>query len=138
MIVASFLVKHLLVDWREDDGWSRDTLVDADFASNSANWLWVAGSGANAAPYFRIFNSVLQREKFDVQGGYMRRWGPEIAACPMPCRINHGPPWRVLAVLQASGRTAPTLHTERRPSVCAQARAGSPCFDARSKGRLNF
>jgi deoxyribodipyrimidine photo-lyase len=82
MIVASFLVKHLLIDWRDGEAWFWDTLVDADPGSNPANWQWVAGSGADAAPYFRIFNPILQGEKFDAQGDYVRRWVPEIAKLP--------------------------------------------------------
>jgi deoxyribodipyrimidine photo-lyase len=82
MIVASFLVKHLLVDWREGEAWFWDTLVDADIANNVCNWQWVAGSGADAAPYFRIFNPILQAERFDPDGAYVRRWVPEIACLP--------------------------------------------------------
>ena len=79
MIVASFLIKDLLIDWREGEAWFRDTLVDADPASNAANWQWVAGSGADASPFFRIFNPVLQGEKFDPDGGYIRTFVPELA-----------------------------------------------------------
>ncbi|GBQ13148.1 deoxyribodipyrimidine photo-lyase [Komagataeibacter rhaeticus] len=79
MIVASFLTKHLLLDWRAGERWFADTLVDADGASNPFNWQWVAGCGLDAAPYFRIFNPVLQGEKFDPEGDYVRRWVPEIA-----------------------------------------------------------
>ena len=79
MIVASFLVKHLLLPWQDGAAWFWDTLVDADLASNSANWQWVAGSGADAAPYFRIFNPVLQGRKFDPDGNYVRRFVPELA-----------------------------------------------------------
>lgn len=82
MVVASFLVKHLLIDWRDGEAWFWDTLVDADPASNPANWQWVAGSGADAAPYFRVFNPVLQGEKFDPQGRYVRRFVPELADLP--------------------------------------------------------
>ena len=82
MIAASFLTKHLLIDWREGEAWFWDTLVDADQASNAANWQWVAGSGADAAPYFRIFNPILQGEKFDPDGVYVRRCVPEIARLP--------------------------------------------------------
>lgn len=82
MIVASFLVKDLLVDWREGEAWFWDTLVDADIANNSASWQWVAGCGADAAPYFRIFNPVLQGEKFDPEGAYVRQYVPEIAKLP--------------------------------------------------------
>ncbi len=80
MIVASFLIKHLLIDWREGEAWFWDTLVDADPANNAASWQWVAGSGADAAPYYRIFNPVTQGLKFDPRGAYVRRWIPEIAA----------------------------------------------------------
>ncbi|MGI8723952.1 MAG: cryptochrome/photolyase family protein [Methyloceanibacter sp.] len=79
MVVASFLVKHLLVPWQRGADWFLDTLVDADLASNQANWQWVAGSGADAAPYFRIFNPVLQGQKFDPSGDYVRRFVPELA-----------------------------------------------------------
>ncbi|MBX3568321.1 MAG: deoxyribodipyrimidine photo-lyase [Rhizobiaceae bacterium] len=82
MIAASFLSKHLLIDWRDGESWFWDTLVDADPASNPANWQWVAGSGADAAPYFRIFNPILQGEKFDGDGGYVRRFVPELAKLP--------------------------------------------------------
>jgi len=82
MVVASFLVKHLLIDWRQGEAWFWDTLVDADLASNAQNWQWVAGSGADAAPYFRIFNPVTQGEKFDAAGKYVRLWVPELARVP--------------------------------------------------------
>jgi deoxyribodipyrimidine photo-lyase len=82
MVVASFLVKHLLVNWREGEAWFWDTLVDADPANNPASWQWVAGSGADAAPYFRIFNPQSQGEKFDTDGSYTRRWVPELAELP--------------------------------------------------------
>jgi len=82
MIVASFLTKHLLIDWRVGETWFWDTLVDADAANNPFGWQWVAGSGYDAQPYFRIFNPVLQGEKFDPDGAYVRRWVPEIAALP--------------------------------------------------------
>jgi deoxyribodipyrimidine photo-lyase len=82
MAVASLLIKNMLTDWRIGEDWFWDTLCDADPASNAASWQWVAGSGADAAPYFRIFNPVLQGEKFDPQGDYVRRWVPELAALP--------------------------------------------------------
>ncbi len=82
MIVASVLVKHLLQPWQAGAAWFWDTLVDADLASNSASWQWVAGCGTDAAPYFRVFNPVLQGEKFDGDGAYVRRWVPEIANLP--------------------------------------------------------
>jgi deoxyribodipyrimidine photo-lyase len=80
MIAASFLVKHLLIDWRQGEEWFWDTLIDADPASNPLNWQWVAGSGVDSAPYFRIFNPVLQAERFDPNGEYVRRWVPELAS----------------------------------------------------------
>lgn len=79
MIAASFLIKHLLIDWRRGEGWFWDTLVDADLGNNAASWQWVAGSGADASPYFRIFNPVTQGERYDADGAYVRRWVPEIA-----------------------------------------------------------
>jgi deoxyribodipyrimidine photo-lyase len=82
MIVASFLVKDLLVPWQAGADWFLDTLVDADLANNSASWQWVAGCGTDAAPYFRIFNPVLQGKKFDPMGDYVRRWVPELARLP--------------------------------------------------------
>ena len=82
MVVASFLVKDLLLAWQLGEAWFWDTLVDADLANNAASWQWVAGCGADAAPYFRIFNPVLQGEKFDPDGEYVRQWVPELAALP--------------------------------------------------------
>jgi deoxyribodipyrimidine photo-lyase len=84
MVTASFLIKNLLVDWRVGEQWFWDTLVDADEANNAANWQWVAGSGADAAPYFRVFNPVLQAKKFDPHGRYIRRWVPELEAGEYP------------------------------------------------------
>ncbi len=89
MIVGSFLVKHLLQDWRAGENWFWDTLVDADTANNPASWQWVAGSGADAAPYFRIFNPMTQGEKFDPDGKYVRRWVPELK--DMPTKYIHAP-----------------------------------------------
>ena len=109
MVVASFLVKHLLIDWRDGEKWFWDTLVDADPGSNPASWQWVAGSGADAAPYFRIFNPVLQGEKFDPEGEYVRRWVPELAE--MPAKLIHKP-WDATPIELASagvtlGKTYP-------------------------------
>ncbi|MGY4308083.1 deoxyribodipyrimidine photo-lyase [Bradyrhizobium sp. USDA 4369] len=89
MVAASLLVKHLLIDWRLGEQWFWDTLVDADPGSNPASWQWVAGSGADAAPYFRVFNPVLQGEKFDSSGTYVRRWVPELAR--LPAALIHQP-----------------------------------------------
>ncbi|MGA0562381.1 cryptochrome/photolyase family protein [Ancylobacter sp. VNQ12] len=101
MVVASFLIKHGLVDWRCGEDWFWDTLVDADPANNPASWQWVAGSGADAAPYFRIFNPVTQGEKFDPEGAYVRHFVPELAQ--LPAAIIHRP-WEAKAeVLAAAG-----------------------------------
>jgi deoxyribodipyrimidine photo-lyase len=89
MAVASFLIKNLMIPWQNGAAWFWDTLVDADLASNSASWQWVAGCGADAAPYFRIFNPVLQGEKFDPDGAYVRHWCPELKG--VPDRFLHKP-----------------------------------------------
>ncbi len=94
MVAASFLIKHLLIDWRRGEAWFWDTLCDADPASNPVSWQWVAGSGADAAPYFRIFNPVLQGEKFDPDGAYVHRWVPELAGLVGP---DLHAPWRAPA-----------------------------------------
>ena len=100
MVTASFLIKHLLIDWREGEKWFHDTLVDADPASNAASWQWVAGSGADAAPYFRIFNPFTQGEKFDPNGDYVRKFVPELKH--MPNKYIHRP-WEApkLVLLEA-------------------------------------
>lgn len=91
MIAASFLVKDLLLSWQKGAAWFWDTLLDADLANNTMGWQWVAGCGADAAPFFRIFNPVTQGKKFDPEGDYVRRWVPELAK--MPARWIHEP-WR--------------------------------------------
>lgn len=88
MIVASFLVKNLLIDWRYGARWFWDCLVDADLANNSASWQWVAGCGTDAAPYFRIFNPITQSEKFDPDGNYIRKYIPEISNLPNKYLFN--------------------------------------------------
>ena len=101
MIVASFLTKHLLIDWRHGEDWFWDTLLDADIASNSAGWQWTAGSGADAAPYFRVFNPITQGEKFDETGAYVRRWCPELRGLP---KKNLHSPWSAdAATLKRAG-----------------------------------
>ena len=82
MVVGSYLVKNLRTDWRKGEAWFRDCLVDADLAVNAASWQWVAGPGADAAPYFRIFNPVLQGEKFDANGEYVFTYCPELSKLP--------------------------------------------------------
>ena len=124
MVVASFLVKHLLIDWRCGEQWFWDTLVDADPGSNPASWQWVAGSGADAAPYFRVFNPILQSEKFDPDGSYIRRWVPELA--PLPDPVIHRP-WSAAPLELASagvelGKTYPAPiidHKEGRERALA-------------------
>ena len=101
MIVASFLVKDLLVPWQRGAEWFWDTLVDADLGNNTMGWQWVAGCGADAAPYFRIFNPVLQGEKFDARGQYVRRWVPELAK--LDDKWIHRPWDAPPLVLQAAG-----------------------------------
>jgi deoxyribodipyrimidine photo-lyase len=91
LISASFLVKDLLVDWRWGERWFRHQLLDGDIAQNVGNWQWVTGSGADAAPYFRIFNPVTQSERFDPGGDYVRRWIPELNG--VPSEFIHAP-WR--------------------------------------------
>jgi deoxyribodipyrimidine photo-lyase len=110
MVVASFLVKHLLIPWQVGAAWFWDTLVDADLANNTLGWQWSAGCGADAAPYFRIFNPVIQGETFDPGGDYVRHWVPELAR--LPDQWIHRP-WKAPeAVLAAAGvelgRTYPT------------------------------
>src|SRR3569623_2069651 len=101
MIVASFLVKNCRLHWLDGARWIWETLTDADLANNSFNWQWVAGCGADAAPYHRIFNPLLQAKKFDAGGRYVRRWLPELAA--LPDRWLHQP-WRAnTKTLSAAG-----------------------------------
>ena len=92
MVVASFLVKHLLIHWHYGAEWFWDTLVDADLANNTLGWQWVAGSGADAAPYFRIFNPITQSEKFDSNGTYIKKWLPELKN--VPTKYIHEP-WKI-------------------------------------------
>ncbi|MEM8867461.1 MAG: deoxyribodipyrimidine photo-lyase [Verrucomicrobiota bacterium] len=89
MIVASFLVKHLLQDWKAGARWFWDTLVDADLASNTLGWQWSGGCGADAAPYFRVFNPIIQGKKFDPEGDYVKRWVPELKC--VPSKYIHAP-----------------------------------------------
>lgn len=109
MLAASFLVKHLLIPWQEGAAWFWDTLVDADLANNTMGWQWTAGCGADAAPFFRIFNPVVQGERFDPEGAYVRRWVPELSRLPAPW-IHR--PWQAPPLVLAEsgvdlGRTYP-------------------------------
>jgi deoxyribodipyrimidine photo-lyase len=101
MVVASFLIKHLRIHWKHGMDWFWDTLLDADLANNTASWQWVAGSGADAAPYFRIFNPTTQAQKFDPNGDYIRTWCPELAA--LPTKVIHAPAEAPALVLQEAG-----------------------------------
>ena len=101
MVVASFLVKHLRLHWSHGEAWFWDTLLDADLANNAASWQWVAGCGADAAPYFRIFNPMTQGEKFDPDGAYVRRWCPELAG--LDNKMIHAPFKATEEVLRAAG-----------------------------------
>jgi deoxyribodipyrimidine photo-lyase len=134
MIVASFLVKDLLLPWQEGEAWFWDTLVDADLANNAASWQWVAGCGADAAPYFRVFNPVLQGRKFDADGAYVRRWVPELAH--LPADGIHAP-WELPAATLAGagvvlGRDYPAPVVDHRAAraraldAYAALRAGRP------------
>ncbi|MBB71273.1 MAG: deoxyribodipyrimidine photolyase [Legionellales bacterium] len=125
MIVASFLTKDLFIDWRKGEAWFWDTLVDADLANNVAGWQWVAGSGADASPYFRIFNPTTQGEKFDPDGDYVRQWVPELA--DLPNKFIHNPSAAPKAILDEAnvilGETYPwpmVDHKEARETALAR------------------
>ncbi len=124
MIVASFLTKHLLLHWCEGAKWFWDTLLDANLANNTGGWQWVAGSGADASPYFRIFNPITQGVKFDAKGDYVRHWVPELKL--LPTRYLHAP-WEAPAeILKQAGVELGTTyphpivdHREARESALA-------------------
>ena len=143
MVVASFLVKHLLVHWRHGARWFWDTLFDADLANNTFGWQWVSGCGADAAPYFRIFNPVAQGERFDAQGDYVRRWSTKPQAdanaseSASRCNLRVGRRGEARAALAPAGRPRPlTPATGGRdvPSphgpARASARSGTICSAA--------
>lgn len=117
MITASFLTKHLLIPWQAGARWFWDTLLDADLANNSSGWQWVAGSGADASPYFRIFNPVTQGQKFDGDGSYVRRWVPELAG--LPDRFLHRPWEAPPEILEQAGVSLGSTYPE--PMVQHQA-----------------
>jgi len=132
MVVASFLVKHLLLPWQEGARWFWDTLVDADLAQNSLNWQWSAGCGADAAPYFRIFNPTTQAERYDPDGAYVRRWVPELGRLPTHCLFAPwtAPPTELRAAGVVLGKTYPepivdhASARERALAALAAMRAG--------------
>jgi deoxyribodipyrimidine photo-lyase len=97
MIVASFLTKHLLIDWRLGEAWFMEQLVDGEPSANNGGWQWTGGVGTDAAPYFRIFNPVLQAKRCDPDGTYVKRWLPVLARVPVP--MVHEP-WRLAALEQ--------------------------------------
>jgi deoxyribodipyrimidine photo-lyase len=113
MVVASFLTKHLLISWTRGAAWFRERLVDADLASNTLGWQWSAGCGADAQPYFRIFNPVLQGTRFDPDGDYVRRWVPELGRLP-PAHVHA--PWKAPAATLAKAAVVPGV-TYPRPIV---------------------
>ena len=113
MIVASFLTKNLLIPWQQGAAWFWDTLVDASLPQNTLGWQWAAGCGADAAPYFRIFNPVLQGEKFDAEGSYVRTWVPELAT--FPAKFIHKPWEAPSEVRRAAGIALDSVYA--RPVV---------------------
>ncbi|WP_025827561.1 cryptochrome/photolyase family protein [Acetobacter okinawensis] len=116
MVVASFLVKHLLIDWREGERWFAHTLVDYDPASNPMNWQWNAGTGVESAPFFRIMNPILQSQKFDPDGAYIRTWVPELAGLS---GTDIHTPWQA-RLLQPTGYPSPMVeHTVARARALA-------------------
>ena len=117
MIAASFLVKDLLLPWQLGEAWFWDTLVDADMANNASGWQWVAGCGTDAAPYFRIFNPVLQGEKFDNAGNFVRRWVPELQR--LPDRWIHRPWEAPVHELNAAGDRVSAKHIGNRWLIIA-------------------
>ncbi|MBX9790667.1 MAG: DNA photolyase family protein [Pirellulales bacterium] len=144
MVVASFLVKHLLIPWQRGAEWFWDTLVDADLANNTLGWQWVAGCGADAAPYFRIFNPVTQSQRFDPAGEYIRRWVPELAELSdtqihAPWQV---PPEALRAAGVVLGKTYPrpiVEHTEARSRALAALAAMKHLrrkTSSRSRGKL--
>jgi deoxyribodipyrimidine photo-lyase len=128
MIVASFLTKDLLISWREGAKWFWDTLVDADLANNTLGWQWTAGCGADAAPFFRIFNPVLQARKFDPEGSYVCRWVPELAGLPLKYlhEPHKAPPDRLAAANVRLGENYPrpiVSHADSRAAALAAFRS---------------
>ena len=129
MVVASWLTKHLRIHWRHGARWFWDTLVDADLANNTQGWQWAAGTGADAAPYFRVFNPVSQAQKFDPQGEYIARWLPELAALPVPARFA---PWQHPELLR---RHAPRYPRAPQVDLAAGRAAALEAFAALRAGR---
>ena len=131
MIAASFLIKDLLIHWRAGEQWFWDTLVDADSANNAASWQWVAGCGADAAPFFRIFNPQTQGEKFDPDGTYVRSWVPELAH--LPASLIHQP-WKAGRI---AGYPPPVIdHAQARLQALAAFKGLRQPMDGQKQGEL--
>jgi deoxyribodipyrimidine photo-lyase len=128
MVVGSFLVKNLLIDWRKGAEWFHDCLLDADMASNSASWQWVAGCGADAAPYFRIFNPILQGEKFDKEGLYVRHYCPELK--DLPKKYIHKPWQAPEDILKLAGVELGKDYPEPIVDLAASRKAALDAFAA--------
>ncbi|MDC8015196.1 cryptochrome/photolyase family protein [Tahibacter soli] len=118
MVVASFLTKNLRQHWSHGARWFWDTLVDADLANNTQGWQWTAGTGADASPYFRIFNPVSQGERFDPDGSYVRRWVPELAR--FPAKLVHEP-WKDATLLARSGYPEPVVDLKESREAALEA-----------------
>jgi len=125
MIVASFLCKNLRMHWLHGARWFWDTLLDADLANNSQGWQWTAGTGCDAAPYFRIFNPVTQSERFDPQARYIKRWVPELSALPVPVVFA---PWTKPA---ASAALAPDYPASPIVDLAASRSAALAAYSSR-------
>ncbi|MBL9136586.1 MAG: deoxyribodipyrimidine photo-lyase [Verrucomicrobiales bacterium] len=132
MVVGSFLVKNLLISWQEGAQWFWDTLVDADLASNTLGWQWVGGCGADAAPYFRIFNPVSQGQKFDPNGDYVRRWIPELSR--VPAEYIHAPDEAPADLLARAGVTLGREYPQPIVEHRAARMAALEAFAGRGKG----
>lgn len=137
MLVGSFLVKHLQLHWSHGEAWFWDTLVDADLANNTSSWQWISGSGADAAPYFRIFNPISQGPKFDPKGEYVRKWCPELSE--LPDNLIHRPHEATQMELRAAGielgKTYPAPmvdHKQAREAALAGYEAVKSAQDAKS------
>ena len=129
MIVASWLTKHLRLHWEHGARWFWDTLVDADLANNTQGWQWTAGTGADAAPYFRVFNPVSQAAKFDPDGAYIARWVPELAPLPVPARFA---PWEHPELLR---RLAPGYPRQPQVELAAGRKGALDAFAALRSAR---
>jgi deoxyribodipyrimidine photo-lyase len=128
MVVASFLTKNLRLHWLEGARWFWDTLVDADLGSNTLGWQWAAGCGADAAPYFRIFNPVRQGERFDPDGRYVRYWVPEVAA--LPDRHVHAPWLAPRSAREQAGLDSEVFYPPPIVDLAESRRAALQAFEA--------